>query len=136
MIGNAEIEGAKAAQEGGGFAGVADFGEFDVGHDAGAAPQAGVEEDGEHAAGDEVPPQPVAGDAAHRDHAGDGQRGVGGERGGDHRRAGQPPGDVAAGEEEFVDVFPGAGFVVEADGEVEKEVERDYQPVDGGELHK
>ena len=66
LIGNAEIEGAEAAQEGGGFAGVADFGEFDVGHDAGAAPQAGVEEDGEHAARDEVPPQPVARDAAHR----------------------------------------------------------------------
>ena len=106
--GDAEIERAEAAQEGGGFAGVADLGEFDIGHDAGAAPQAGVEEDGEHAAGDEVPPQPVAGDAAHRDHAGDGERRVGGEGGGDHGSAGQPPGDVAAGEEEFVDVFSGA----------------------------
>ena len=134
--GDAEVEGAEAAQEGGGFAGIADLGEFDVGHDAGAAPQAGVEEDGEHAAGDEIPPQPVARDAAHRHHAGDGQRSVGGEGGGHHRRAGQPPGDVAAGEEELIDVLAGAGLVVEADGEVEEEVERDYQPVDGRELHK
>ena len=132
---NAEIEGAEAAQERGGFAGIADFGEFDVGHDAGAAPQAGVEEHGEHAARDEVPPQPVARDAAHRDHAGDGQRRVGGERGRHHRRPGQPPRNVAPGEEELVDVFSGAALVVEADGEVEEEVERDNQPVDRGELH-
>ncbi len=132
---NAEVKRAEAAQERGGFAGIADFAEFDVGHDAGAPPQAGVEEDGEHAAGDEVPPQPVACDAAHRHHAGDGQRRVGGEGGGDHGGAGQPPGDVAAGEEKLIDVLAGARFVVEADGEVEEEVKGDYQPVDGGELH-
>ncbi len=36
--GDAEVERAEAAQERGGLAGVADFGEFDVGHDARAAP--------------------------------------------------------------------------------------------------
>ena len=67
------------------------------------------------------------------DHAGDGERRVGGEGRRHHRRAGQPPGDVAAGEEEFVDVLSGARLVVEADGEVKKEVERDDEPVDRGE---
>ncbi len=83
--------------------GVADLGELDVGHDAGAPPQAGVEEHRQHAARDEAPPQPVAGDPVGRDHAGDRQRRVGGEGGRDHGGAGQPPRHVAAGEEEFVD---------------------------------
>ena len=134
--GDAEVKRAEAAQERGGLAGVADFGEFDVGHDAGAAPQAGIKEDREHAARDEVPPQPVARDASHRDHAGDRERRVGREGGGNHGRTGQPPGDVAPGEEKLIDAFAGAGFVVKADGQVKEEVEGDYQPVDGGELHK
>ena len=40
-------------------AGVADFRDFDCGHDAGAAPEAGVEEDREHAARGQIAPQPA-----------------------------------------------------------------------------
>ena len=64
--GNPEIERAEAAQECGGFAGIADLGELDIGHDAGAPPEPRVEEDRHHAAGDEAPPEPVAGDSALR----------------------------------------------------------------------
>ena len=48
---------------------------------------------------------------------------------------GQPPRHVAAGEEEFVDARLRARLVIEADGEVEQEVEPDHGPVGEGELH-
>ena len=127
--GNSEVEGSEAAEKGRGCAGVADFRELDVGHYTGTPPETGVKKDSEHAAGDEVPPEPVAGDAASGDHAGDGERRVGGEGSGDHGGAGEPPGDVSAGEEEFADAGAGAGFVVKADADIEGEVERDDKPI-------
>ena len=132
---DAEIERAEAAQEGGGLARVADLGELDVGHHAGAAPEPRVEEDGQHAAGDHVPPEPVAGDAVARDHAGDDQRRVGGEGRRDHRRAGQPPRDVAAREEELGRAAARAPGVVQPDRQVQREVAGDDEPVDQGERH-
>ena len=133
--GNAQVQRAESSQERRGLAGVADFGELDVGHDAGAPPQARVEEHRQHAAGDEAPPQPVAGDASHGDHAGDRQRRVRGERGRDHGGPGQPPGNVAAGEKKLVHAGARAGPVVQSDAEVEQEVQRDDGPVERCELH-
>ena len=130
-----EVERPEPAQEGGRRPAVADLGELDVGQDAGAPPQPGVEEDREHAARNKIPPQPIAGDAALGHHAGDRQRRVGGEGRGDHRRTGQPPRDVAPGEEEFVDARSGSGLVIEADGQVEKEVQANDGPVEESELH-
>lgn len=45
---NSEINGPEAAEEGGGLAGVTEFIEFDIGRNAAASPQLGVDEDGEH----------------------------------------------------------------------------------------
>ncbi len=109
---DAEIEGAEASQECGRFAGIADLREFDIGHDAGAPPQARVEEHGQHAAGDHAPPQPIPGDAAYGDHSGDRERRVGGEGCGHHGGPGEPPRDIAAREEKFVDARFGARTVV------------------------
>ena len=49
-------------------------------------------------------------------------------------RPGQPPGNIAAGEEEFVDARSGAGLVIKSDSQVEEEVERDTVQ-SGSELH-
>jgi hypothetical protein len=45
----AEVGGAEAAEKRGGFAGVAQLGQLDVGHNLGAAPETSEEKDGEHA---------------------------------------------------------------------------------------
>src|SRR4029077_9649158 len=74
---SAEGDGAKATEEGSGFALVAELDEFDVGEDFGAAPVAREEEDGHHAAEALRPPEPVAGDAVAGDEAGDEERRVG-----------------------------------------------------------
>ena len=131
-----QVNGAKAAQEGGGRAGVAELGELHVGQHAGAAPQRGEEEDGEHPGEQERPPQPVAGDALAVDEAGDDQRRVGGEGGGHHGSPGQPPGDVAAGEEELADVAGRALHVEEADGEVDRKISGDHQPIERRKNHR
>jgi len=131
----AEVDGAKAAEEGGGFALVAELDELDVGEDFGAAPVAREEEDGHHAAEALRPPEPVAGDAVAGDEAGDEERSVGGEGGGDHGSAGEPPGDVAAGDEELFGAAGGAAAVVEADEEIEEQVGGDDDPIGGGEDH-
>ncbi len=133
--GNAEIERAKAAQEGRRSARIADLGELDVGHHPGAPPQPRVEEDREHPARHEAPPQPVARDAAPGHQAGHHQRRIGGEGGGHHRGARQPPRHVPAGEEELGDVLPGAGLVVKPDGQIEHEVQADHGPIERSELH-
>ena len=131
----AEVDGAEAAEEGGGFALVAELHEFDVGEDFGAAPVAGEEEDGHHAAETLRPPEPVAGDAVASDEAGDEKRRVGGESGGDHRCASEPPGNVAAGDEKFLGAAGGAASVVKTDQEIEKQVGGDDDPIGGGEGH-
>ena len=61
----------------------------------------GVQEDREHPAHHKVPPQPVSGDAVLRDETSDGQRCVGREGSRDHRRAGQPPRHISAGQKEL-----------------------------------
>jgi hypothetical protein len=44
--------------------------------------------------------------------------------------------NTAPSQRSNVAAFAGAGLVIEADGEVEEEVEGDYEPVGEGELHK
>jgi len=131
----AEVDGAEAAEEGGGFALVAELDEFDVGEDFGAAPVAREEEDGHHAAETLRPPEPVSGDTVAGDEASDEERRVGGESGGDHGSAGEPPGNVAAGDEEFFGAAGRAAAVVEADEEIEEQVGGDDDPIGGGEDH-
>jgi hypothetical protein len=63
--------------------------------------------------GQKGPPDPIAGDALGVDQAGDEQRRIGGEGGGDHGSAGQPPGHVATGDEIIFGVFGGAAAEVE-----------------------
>ncbi len=135
LIGMPRYKRAKSAQERRGFARVPDLGELDVGHHAGAAPQPGVEEHREHPAHQEAPPDPVPRDAVARDQAGHHERRVGGERRRNHRRAGEPPGNVAPGKEELRRALAGACLVVEADADVEREVGGDDEPVDNGESH-
>ena len=66
-----EIDGAEAADDAGGLAGVAQLVELEIGEHAGAPPQARVEEDRGHAGEHEGPPLPVAGDALRADEVGD-----------------------------------------------------------------
>jgi hypothetical protein len=131
----AEVDGAEAAEEGGGFALVAELDKFDVGENFCAAPVAREEEDGHHAAEALRPPEPVAGDAVAGDEAGDEERRVGGECGGDHGSAGEPPGNVAAGDEKFLGTAGGTAAVVERDEKIEEQVGGDDDPVGGGEGH-
>ena len=111
----AEVDGAETAEEGGGISGVAHFGELDVGHQAGAAPEAREEKDGHHSGGKEGPPDPVAGDSLGVDEAGDEQRRIGGEGGGDHGSAGEPPGSGASGDEIIFGALSGAAAEIEAE---------------------
>src|SRR5205823_8565914 len=46
-----------------------------------------------------------------------------------HGRAGEPPGDVATGEEEFRGARAGPGLIVQDNGDVEQEVLGDEQPI-------
>ena len=130
-----EIEGAKPAQEGRGPAAVAQLGQLHVRHDLRAAPEAGEEEDGEHAAHHEVPPEPVARHAFGGDERCDYQRRVGGEGGGDHGRARQPPRGLPAGEEVLAEALPAAPGEIEPDDRAEEEVRGDDGPVDRRDGH-
>ena len=131
----AEIDGAEAAEKGGGFALIAELDEFDVGKNFGAAPVAREEKDGHHAAKALRPPEPVAGDAVARDESGDEQRSVGSESGGDHGSTGEPPGNVSAGDEKFFGTAGGPAPVVKRDEEIEEQVGGDYDPISGGKDH-
>ena len=130
-----EIDGAKAAKESGGFALVAELDEFDVGEDFGAAPVASEEEDRHHAAEALRPPKPVAGNAVASNEACNEERSVGGEGRGDHGGAGEPPGDIAAGNEKLLGAAGRAAAVVETDEEIEEQVGGDDDPIGGGEDH-
>ena len=131
----AEVDGAETAEEGRGFALVAELDEFDVGEDFGAAPVAREEEDGHHPAEALRPPEPVARDAVAGDEAGDEEWRVGRESGSHHGCAGEPPGDVAAGDEKFFGAAGGTAAIVEADEKIEEQVSGDDDPIGGGEDH-
>jgi hypothetical protein len=131
----AKVDCAETAEEGGGFALVAELDEFDVGEDFGAAPVAREEKDGHHAAKTLGPPEPVARDTVARDEAGDEKWRVGGKSSGDHGSASQPPGNVAAGDEKFLSAAGRAAAVIEADEEIEEQVGGDDDPIGGGEGH-
>src|SRR4029077_7219597 len=131
----AEIDGAKAAKKGGRFSLVAELDKFHVGEDFGAATITREEEDGHHAAEALRPPEPVAGNAVACDEAGDEERSVGGEGCGHHGRAGEPPGDIAPGDEEFFGAARGAAAVVKTDKEIEEQVGGDDDPIGGGKDH-
>ena len=127
-----EIERAEAPQHRRRLAAVAQLGELEVGEHARPAPEPGEEEDREDPRDRAVPPEPVAGDAVLGDQAGHHQRRVGREGGGDHRRAGEPPGQRPAGDEVLVQRLAGPPGVDQRDDRRGHEVERDDEPV--GEL--
>ena len=131
-----KINGAKTAQEGGRLAFVAELDKFDVGENFRAAPISGKEKNGHHAAEALRPPQPVAGDSVFSYQAGDEQRGVGGEGGGHHRGAGQPPGNIASRYEKFFSGAAGFAAVVDADEQVEQQVGTNDQPVEMRKRHE
>ena len=132
----AQIQRAKSAQKCRRTSRIADLGELDVGHHSATPPQSRVEKDREHSSGDEAPPQPVPGDPSARHHPGDRQRSVGGEGGCHHRRPGQPPRDVSSREKKLVDAFAGARPVVESDGRIQREVQRDPNPIEPSKCHR
>src|SRR4029077_6173009 len=99
---NGEVERTESAQRCRWSAAVTDFGELHIGHDVGAAPQAGEEEHGEHSAHQHVPPNPVSGNAVVVDETRHDERCIGSESRRDHRCAGEPPGHLASSEEVLV----------------------------------
>src|SRR5262249_17451745 len=110
-----EIDGFEAAKKSCRLAGVAELGEFDVGHDFRATPITREEKDGEHTRKALIPPKPVACDPLRRDEPGNEQRSIGGECGRDHRGACKPPGNVAARDEELSGVAARALAIIDAD---------------------
>ncbi len=132
----AEIDRAKAAEERRRLAGIADLGELHIGEQSGAPPQPREEEDRHHSREKEAPPQPVARNALRVNEAGDDQRRVGGEGGGDHRGARQPPVHVASGDKVVVNALAGAAAKPQAEDEGDGEIADDGRPVEEGEGHK
>lgn len=129
----AEIEGAESPQEGGFFSAVAELVELDIGHDAGASPEFGKDKDGDHSRDEEGPPAPVCGDSLVADELGDEVWGVGGESGGDHGDAEEPPGHAASGKEELGGAFSGLPGSEDADAQRDEEEACDDGPVEGSE---
>ena len=99
-----QIDGAEAPEEGAPFAAIAQFVEFNVSKDAGAAPELGIDEDGHHARQEESPPGPIARHTLLAHEVRDEVRRVRAERGGHHGRAEQPPGHGASAEEIIVGI--------------------------------
>ncbi len=132
----AEIDGAEAAQEGGGLAAVTDLGKLHVGEQSAAPPEAGEEEDGHHAGEQRSPPEPVSADALGIDEAGDDQRSVGGKGGGDHGGSGQPPVHVAPGDKVVIHAFCGALAEAEAEQDGDCKIPEDGQPIEKRESHR
>ena len=131
----AEVKGAKTAQESRGLARVAHLRELYVGEQARAPPQAGEKKHRHHARGQKAPPQPVAGDPEFVDQTGDEQGGIGGEGGGHHGGARQPPGDGASGDKVIVDAFARAAAKIEAQDQGDGQIADDGRPVEEGEIH-
>ncbi len=131
-----EIDGFETAEESGWLAGVTELGEFDVGHDFGAAPVTSEEKDGQHAGEALIPPKPISGDALRGDEAGDEERRVGGERRGDHGSTGEPPGDITAGDEELRGITAGAAAVIDANQKIDEEIADDDNPIGGCKGHE
>ena len=130
-----EVEGAEAAHDRGGGAGVAVFVELEVGHDARAAPEAGEEKDRRHAGEHEGPPLPVAGDAVFAHLLGHPVRGVGRERRRHHRETGEPPRHRAAGGEELGGAAAGALGEEERGYKADQDRSRDDDPINPGNMH-
>ena len=124
-----EVYGAEAADDRGGLAGVTDFVELEIGHDARTAPEAGVEENGRHTGQGKSPPTPIAGDALLADDIGDEVGGIAAESGGDHGEAGEPPRHGAAGDEKLGGIFAGAFGEEQGRKKADEECRQDNQPI-------
>ena len=126
----AEVERAKAAQKCRGFAGVADFRELHIGEQSGTSPETGKQKHRHHAGEQEAPPDPVAGHSLGIHQSGDDQRRIGGKCRGDHRGPGEPPGNVAPGDEVVVHAAPGARAEVKTKKERDGQIRDDRRPVE------
>ena len=92
VVDDGEVAGLEAAQEGRRLAAVAHFDELVVGDDLGPPPESREQEHRQHLAQHVVPAEPVVPDAVVADEARHRQRRIGGEGGGHHARAQDPPG--------------------------------------------
>ena len=131
----AEVEGAEAAHGAGGLAGVAELVEFQVGEDAGTAPQPRVEEHRRHAGEGKGPPLPIAGYSLGAHEVGHQVRRVARKGGGHHGKAGQPPRNRAAGGEEFRCALAGALADKQRGRETDGDRGKRNDPVDRVQLH-
>ncbi len=131
-----QINGLETSQESRGPAAIADFSQLHIGKHLRASPVAGKEKHGEHAAEAEAPPDPVPGNALGRYQAGDQKRSIGGEGGGHHRCAGQPPRDIASRDKEFLGVAARSAAIVNADRQIDQQIPDNHQPVDFGQRHR
>src|SRR5512140_662675 len=131
----AEVDRAKAADDAGGLARIAELVELEVGQDLGAAPHPGVKEDGRDAGQGEGPPDPVARDAVAADDVGDQVRRVAAERRGHHGEAGQPPGHGPARSEELGGALARALAEEQGGAEADQQDERDDDPVEELKVH-
>src|SRR6266545_3127028 len=113
-----EIDRLESAKECGRFSAVANLAKLHVGENFCPAPIARKEKDRQHAADAESPPDPIACNSLSGNYSADEQGSIGGKSCGDHGSAGQPPGNVAPGHEEFFGIAAGTPAVIDADGEV------------------
>ena len=129
------VHGREATQDPRGGTAVADLDDLGVGEDTRAAPQPRIEEGQHEDAGRLVPPQPVAVDALAPDERGGGERCIGGEPGGRDRGACEPPGQRPAGHEVVFNAAARAFGEAQADGEGDRAVDGDDNPVKCREGH-
>src|SRR5262249_46938943 len=130
-----EIHSLETAQKSRRASAVAYLGEFNVREHFRPPPVTCEEENREQAAEAGAPPDPIAGDALRRNHPAHEQRRVSGERGGHHRRAGQPPGYVSTGDKELSRVSARTAAIVKADHQIDQQVSDDHQPISSIEGH-
>lgn len=130
-----EINGFESAEECRRLAGVAKLCQFDVGHDFGTTPIASEEKDSEHPGEALVPPEPVAGDALRGDQASDEQGSIRSKSGGDHGSAGEPPRNIAAGDEKLGCIAARTAAIVDADQKIDEEIADNDDPIGGSKGH-
>src|SRR5712672_1495877 len=131
----AQIKSAKAAQESGGLAAVTQLHKLHVREDFRAPPITREEKNSHHSRKTLRPPQPIARNSILGNKPGDQQWRVCRKRSGYHGRAGQPPGYVSPRNKELLGAPRRAPAVVQADQQVQRQIDCDDNPISCGERH-
>jgi len=131
----AQIQRAKTTQKRRGLATIAQLDKLHVRQNLRSPPISREEKHSHHAGEAQRPPQPVPGDSVLRHQPSHQQRSIRGERRGHHGSSGQPPGNIAAGNKEFLSAAGGAAAIIQADEEIEEKIDSDDDPVCGSEGH-